>query len=739
MKTMFIKIGKSLKSINKIYFSLLGIGALLWFLLRVIPKPLRASYPCQRVAFPIASGFIIWISVNILSFIGIRKLAAFYKEKGKLIAFFACICLAIFYVFWLTFYPIKDSFASVNVSNELFVPTDSANAPIGVARGLFPGRVVWAFDTTFTKWTVTKGNWWDSLYTDQAVVSDMIARSIHQVSGNENDTLAWDAIFKYFNSQHGKGNVGYTAGEKIAIKLSLVQSTNPGSDGGNSNFTPPQTVLALLRQLVYNAGVDANSITFYDAMRSIPTSITMRCKKEFPKVHFAGSRSGTYQEVVKRSKSSIKWSENLTMEINGGNAAYLPTIITDASYIINLANLKGHHLAGITCCTKNHNGSFLSDGDANTPHAIGMHSYFTVHDYTIKGADEWSFKGRDMGTYNVFVDVMGYKDLGEKTLLFIIDGLYSVATEGISNRSVLRWQQTPFNNHFSSSIFMSQDNVAIESVVLDFFRTEQAINSNLKFAWEDNSGIHNVIYGNVDNYLHEAALADNPPSGTRYAPNGDGVRLTSLGVHEHWNNGTEKKYSRNLGKNTGIELDKVSPTLQAPTGLTIASTASNSMSLSWENNTTDGEIIVYKSINSTTNYKPIATIKGNVTSYEDIDYASSTNVSYRLKRVTDKEFSVYSNEAQITTGISNEVVKFTFTLYPNPASKFIILNFSNPVTGLVNISLNDLSGRIIQNLKFQKSGYDFQRSIDIANLKCGIYFIELSIGNSRFSRLFEVQ
>ena len=33
-----------------------------------------------------------------------------------------------------------------------------------------------------------------------------------------------------------------------------------------------------------------------------------------------------------------------------------------------------------------------------------------------------------------------------------------------------------------------------------------------------------------------------------------GERLSSLGAHEHWNNPTEKKYSRNLGKQEGIEL-----------------------------------------------------------------------------------------------------------------------------------------------------------------------------------------
>ena len=57
--------------------------------------------------------------------------------------------------------------------------------------------------------------------------------------------------------------------------------------------------------------------------------------------------------------------------------------------------------------------------------------------------------------------------------------------------------------------------------------------------------------------LTEAALANKPPSGAFYDPDGDGVRLESLGVHEHWNNPRQRQYSRNLGTGQGIELIKV--------------------------------------------------------------------------------------------------------------------------------------------------------------------------------------
>jgi hypothetical protein len=73
----------------------------------------------------------------------------------------------------------------------------------------------------------------------------------------------------------------------------------------------------------------------------------------------------------------------------------------------------------------------------------------------------------------------------------------------------------------------------------------------------------NVLYpAELRNFLMHLALigifrAHDPPSKTFYDPERDGVRCSSLGVHEHWNNGSEKKYSGNLSKPNGIELFQV--------------------------------------------------------------------------------------------------------------------------------------------------------------------------------------
>jgi hypothetical protein len=61
---------------------ILGFAALIWFLLRVIPKPSRATYPCQRAAFPVASAFVLWLCgsvAGIFSVAALRKLVRRYR------------------------------------------------------------------------------------------------------------------------------------------------------------------------------------------------------------------------------------------------------------------------------------------------------------------------------------------------------------------------------------------------------------------------------------------------------------------------------------------------------------------------------------------------------------------------------------------------------------------------------------------------------------------------------------
>ena len=81
----------------RLLFILLGIISTIWFLIRVIPKPSRATYPCMRVAAPFMSGLIVYLlSVAGLTFasrklkrkiINVRYMSTFLLVFGVLVIF----------------------------------------------------------------------------------------------------------------------------------------------------------------------------------------------------------------------------------------------------------------------------------------------------------------------------------------------------------------------------------------------------------------------------------------------------------------------------------------------------------------------------------------------------------------------------------------------------------------------------------------------------------------------------
>jgi hypothetical protein len=155
----------------------------------------------------------------------------------------------------------------------------------------------------------------------------------------------------------------------------------------------------------------------------------------------------------------------------------------------------------------------------------------------------------DYGMYRVQVDLMGHKLLGGKTLFYLMDALWA-ADQEISYPKKFTMQ--PFNNDWMSSIFASQDPVAIESVGYDFLRSEFTSTRNIG----DGAGTYPQKPA-ADDYLHQAADTTAWPVEIKYDPDNNGNHLKSLGTHEHWNNEIDQQYSRNLGTGNGIELIKI--------------------------------------------------------------------------------------------------------------------------------------------------------------------------------------
>ncbi len=412
---------------------------------------------------------------------------------------------------------------------EGFTPRDAPNSPIGAAVGAAPGRVAWSFDPRATTWdgVTASQSWWADSATHPEVVAQMLAACVRSVGDSGNGAGAWDGLFRNLNQRRGRGAVGYKPGERIAIKLNLNQSRSHGANG-NASYIAPQLVRAVLAELVRNVGVAPRDITCYDAVREVPSTIFDPCTREFPGVHFVDATGGDGREQAVPDKAHPLYLGSDPRPL------YFPTCLTQADYLINVAGLKGHTLAGMTVCAKNHLGSVL-DADGSSA-ASRLHQYITVK--TSRRS------AQAMGDYNGLVDLNGHAMTGGKTVLYIVDALYATQHNEYRLDRSCKWQSAPFNGNWTSSLFASQDGVAIDSVALDFLRSEPSLRS--------------IVTGSVDNYLHEEALVGTTDATRTYDPEKDGTPLKSLGVHEHWNDAEHKQYSRNLGSGAGIELTRVS-------------------------------------------------------------------------------------------------------------------------------------------------------------------------------------
>jgi hypothetical protein len=124
----------------------------------------------------LASGFVIWIVGPLGSTLVYRKARCLLQKSRYLLG--AILATSAVVIVW----------ASICVTNSntysaaLFTPTESVNSPIGTAKGIHPGRVVWIRDPDATSWDGSKGSWWDDDNTNQKVVDSMVSEVLQQLT-----------------------------------------------------------------------------------------------------------------------------------------------------------------------------------------------------------------------------------------------------------------------------------------------------------------------------------------------------------------------------------------------------------------------------------------------------------------------------------------------------------------------------------------------------------------------------
>ena len=229
---------------------------------------------------------------------------------------------------------------------EIISWTPIPNEPIGIPKGVNPGRVVWVWDPDATE-SDLNGFWWLMENNDQDVIDMMFSKGIQSLTDQNDNRNAWDALFRYFNDIHGCDIDGYRPGEKIAIKINLNNCWDSFSyiKKDNDRDASPYAVKALLRQLVNDVGVAQEDITIYDASREMGNWFYRRVyyeeypslNPEFPDIHYVDCEGGAIgREKVQASSEKIFFADET------GLSKTLPTCVVEAKYIINMPILKRH-------------------------------------------------------------------------------------------------------------------------------------------------------------------------------------------------------------------------------------------------------------------------------------------------------------------------------------------------------------------------------------------------------------
>ena len=739
---------------TRLFFPFIGLASLIWFLIRVIPKPSRASYPCMRVAAPLASGFVMYILGIAGSITAFKFAKTKFREARYISGILAIIALLIFSSWSL--------FDSAKPAKAKMLADLPANQPLGKARGIFPGRVVWDWDPeatnencdgTFNNDGVITPE--DNVYyapknNNETVIKAMLTETILTLTGASDKATAWDSIFTYFNRTVRGETHGYQAGQKIFIKtnnqgVGLTFNMNAdltqreGNVWGNPGYPPdmgatsPYTILATLDQLVNDAGIPQDVIYVGDPMLNINKVYYDILSADFPDVHYMGRNSTSFWDQMKDCEAYgrtlsvptendvIFYSDRDSVDSSVASDKIYQQMY-DADYMINIAALKGHIRAGITLFAKSHFGSHTRDGAEH------------LHRGLVSPGDYGDGENQGYGKYRILVDLMGHEHLGGKTMLFILDGLWGGDKHELYRPR--KWDMAPFNGDYTSSIFASIDPVAISCVGHDFLRTEYSVEKYGDDAYPNFVG--------TDDHLRQAADSTTWPEGFIYDPENDGTPIKSLGVYEHWNNATNMQYLKNLypDTTTGIELIKLSNTTTLVVSNPIpdftidVNSPDTTINLANVFSTSSEDPITY-SVDSQTNPSLVtATIEDSLLTLSFAsDQSGSDVITIRANvetRTATTDFEVTVNPANaISSGSDMIPLKYSLSQnYPNPFNPETTISYALPNASDVTISIYDVNGRHVTDiLNANKAAGYYNVKWNASDIASGIYFYQIKAGN----------
>jgi uncharacterized protein (DUF362 family) len=319
---------QSKRFIFKAIVPVLGLVALIWFLVRVIPKPSRAYYPCQRAAFPLATAFVIWIITFAASFLSFKKARKLYTESKYFaaVAFFG-IALVTFIIMQVSG-GYKIAFAQTQGNGFATIPV--INDPDSDKAVVAPQGVVGIAQCSIPTEQLTP-----------AQIDTMVRQAI-TLAGGFDSTLIKD-------------------GDTVVLKPNCVATTTPSQLNGQvTDWRVIQAVARLVRVLnphgkIYimeeTAGYNSTTGKVVSSIHAMQQMLWTQIKYVDKCIGLEDS-SGNWRDTLssKLSISSLRNGKNLYPYAR--NKYYFNKIYYRANVIISIPIDKTHNYAAATGAVK---------------------------------------------------------------------------------------------------------------------------------------------------------------------------------------------------------------------------------------------------------------------------------------------------------------------------------------------------------------------------------------------------
>ena len=378
-------------------------------------------------------------------------------------------------------YPSEDG---MQVKNTLSTGQTAAGITHSTIPAAFdlpsPHRVVTVHDSKSSSWPGS-GNAFN--YMNQAEIDRMVDAGVMELTGSSSPQDAWKKI------------IPYKPRNSVAIKVNFNNYWHC-SDGFSmstlSMASNPQVVNSVIRGLK-SIGVPSDKIWISDPSRPVADDFRNRISDSgvqyFTKCANYGPRPNIHVTGYVANDSPYATPLNTNYVVTGNVERYIrpAQVFADATYIINIPQLKGHwytNVGGITASIKNNFGSVsLTEEDTNGENVI-----------------------HDSPQFNkILADINKNPVFYNKTRLVLGDGI--MGNPDINTGQPKLWKS--FGKKPPRTLFFGVDLVATDSVMMDYI-------------------IKECSYGTCTHSPHKNDSVNS------YAAS------VGLGITEHWN--SDRKY-----------------------------------------------------------------------------------------------------------------------------------------------------------------------------------------------------